>query len=213
MAKKTVATLQTASKRLSKAIKMVKSPKTGAYTFVESIMSPEAVDEFLKKKSNASYIDQLLSFGSSFFILYLCSGYPLQVLALRRYFVKFPLASVGRRANFQKYTPQICGLSTAIRAKKSKKVESLKKTRSVRLSTFDFRLINKKQNVFFQKIILFQKKKPTSPKKPAKPLTKASSKPKPASSPSSPRPLPGNPRSTMRYSTTSKKYSLGQTLA
>ncbi|HEY6142675.1 MAG TPA: DUF4295 family protein, partial [Flavobacterium sp.] len=26
------------------------SPKTGAYTFVESIMTPEAVDEFLKKK-------------------------------------------------------------------------------------------------------------------------------------------------------------------
>ena len=50
MAKKTVASLQTASKRLSKAIKMVKSPKTGAYTFVESIMSPEAVDAFLKKK-------------------------------------------------------------------------------------------------------------------------------------------------------------------
>ena len=50
MAKKTVATLQTSSKRLSKAIKMVKSPKTGAYTFVEAIMSPEEVDEFLKKK-------------------------------------------------------------------------------------------------------------------------------------------------------------------
>jgi hypothetical protein len=50
MAKKTVASLQTSSKRLSKAIKMVKSPKTGANTFVESIMSPEAVDEFLKKK-------------------------------------------------------------------------------------------------------------------------------------------------------------------
>ena len=50
MAKKTVASLQTASKRLSKAIKMVKSPKTGAYTFVESIMSPEDVDAFLKKK-------------------------------------------------------------------------------------------------------------------------------------------------------------------
>ncbi|AWA30022.1 DUF4295 domain-containing protein [Flavobacterium magnum] len=50
MAKKTVATLQTQSKRLSKAIKMVKSPKTGAYTFVEAIMAPEAVDEFLKKK-------------------------------------------------------------------------------------------------------------------------------------------------------------------
>ena len=29
---------------------MVKSPKTGAYTFVESIMTPEEVDEFLKKK-------------------------------------------------------------------------------------------------------------------------------------------------------------------
>ncbi|HEY0091367.1 MAG TPA: DUF4295 domain-containing protein [Flavobacterium sp.] len=50
MAKKTVASLQTSSKRLSKAIKMVKSPKTGAYTFVESIMAPEMVDEFLKKK-------------------------------------------------------------------------------------------------------------------------------------------------------------------
>ncbi len=50
MAKKTVATLQTASKRLTKAIKMVKSPKTGAYTFVESVIAPELVDEFLKKK-------------------------------------------------------------------------------------------------------------------------------------------------------------------
>lgn len=50
MAKKTVATLQTASKRLTKAIKMVKSPKTGAYTFVEQVMAPELVDEFLKKK-------------------------------------------------------------------------------------------------------------------------------------------------------------------
>jgi hypothetical protein len=29
---------------------MVKSPKTGAYTFVESIMAPEEVDTFLKKK-------------------------------------------------------------------------------------------------------------------------------------------------------------------
>ena len=50
MAKKTLASLQTSSKRLSKAIKMVKSPKTGAYTFVESIMAPELVDEFLRKK-------------------------------------------------------------------------------------------------------------------------------------------------------------------
>jgi hypothetical protein len=49
MAKKSVASLQTGSKRLSKAIKMVKSPKTGAYTFVESIMSPEKVNDWLKK--------------------------------------------------------------------------------------------------------------------------------------------------------------------
>ena len=50
MAKKSVASLQTGSKRLTKAIKMVKSPKTGAYTFVESIMSPDLVNEFLSKK-------------------------------------------------------------------------------------------------------------------------------------------------------------------
>ena len=50
MAKKTVATLQTSSKRFTKAIKMVKSPKTGAYTFVEAIMDPEKVNEFLAKK-------------------------------------------------------------------------------------------------------------------------------------------------------------------
>ncbi|HPW96977.1 MAG TPA: DUF4295 domain-containing protein [Flavobacterium sp.] len=50
MAKKTVATLQTTSKRLTKAIKMVRSPKTGAYIFQESIMAPELVDEFLTKK-------------------------------------------------------------------------------------------------------------------------------------------------------------------
>ena len=50
MAKKTVASLQTSSKRLSKAIKMVKSPKSGAYTFVEAIMQPEKVNDFLAKK-------------------------------------------------------------------------------------------------------------------------------------------------------------------
>ncbi|HCO84412.1 MAG TPA: DUF4295 domain-containing protein [Arenibacter sp.] len=49
MAKKTVASLQTSSKRLTKAIKMVKSPKTGAYTFMESVMSPELVNDWLKK--------------------------------------------------------------------------------------------------------------------------------------------------------------------
>ncbi|RKS53823.1 uncharacterized protein DUF4295 [Gillisia mitskevichiae] len=50
MAKKSVASLQTGSKRLSKAVKMVKSPKTGSYTFVESIMAPEMVNDFLAKK-------------------------------------------------------------------------------------------------------------------------------------------------------------------
>ncbi|MBD0823847.1 MULTISPECIES: DUF4295 domain-containing protein [Aestuariibaculum] len=50
MAKKTVASLQTSSKRLTKAIKMVKSPKTGAYMFVESIMAPEFVNDFLNEK-------------------------------------------------------------------------------------------------------------------------------------------------------------------
>ncbi|SFR31521.1 protein of unknown function [Robiginitalea myxolifaciens] len=50
MAKKTVATLQSSSKRLTKAIKMVKSPKSGAYTFVESVMAPELVNDWLAKK-------------------------------------------------------------------------------------------------------------------------------------------------------------------
>ncbi|MGB1268504.1 MAG: DUF4295 domain-containing protein [Flavobacteriaceae bacterium] len=50
MAKKSVATLQTGSKRLSKAVKMVKSPKTGAYTFVEAVMQPEQVKDWLAKK-------------------------------------------------------------------------------------------------------------------------------------------------------------------
>ena len=50
MAKKSVASLQTGSKRLTKAIKMVKSEKTGAYTFVESIMAPEIVGDWLNKK-------------------------------------------------------------------------------------------------------------------------------------------------------------------
>ncbi len=50
MAKKAVASLQTGSKRLTKAIKMVRSEKTGAYTFVESIMDPTRVNDFLSKK-------------------------------------------------------------------------------------------------------------------------------------------------------------------
>jgi hypothetical protein len=50
MAKKSVASLQTGSNRLTKAIKMVRSEKSGAYTFVESIMDPSRVNDFLNKK-------------------------------------------------------------------------------------------------------------------------------------------------------------------
>ncbi|MCF0204893.1 MAG: DUF4295 domain-containing protein [Muribaculaceae bacterium] len=50
MAKKTVATLQTGEGRAySKVIKMVRSPKTGAYTFKEEIVANDKVQEFLKK--------------------------------------------------------------------------------------------------------------------------------------------------------------------
>ncbi|MCC7521691.1 MAG: DUF4295 domain-containing protein [Flavobacteriaceae bacterium] len=49
MAKKVVATLQTKTVRLTKAVKMVRSPKTGAYTFVEAVMDPELVNDWFKK--------------------------------------------------------------------------------------------------------------------------------------------------------------------
>lgn len=49
MAKKTVATLQTgASKKMTKAIKMVKSPKTGAYYFDEKVVNADDVNDFFK---------------------------------------------------------------------------------------------------------------------------------------------------------------------
>ena len=50
MAKKTVATLQTSSKKLSKAIKMVKSQKSGAYIFQEKILPSDLVNDWLSKK-------------------------------------------------------------------------------------------------------------------------------------------------------------------
>lgn len=50
MAKKTVATLQKGEGRgFTKVIKMVKSPKTGAYTFQEEMVQNEKVADFLKK--------------------------------------------------------------------------------------------------------------------------------------------------------------------
>lgn len=50
MAKKTVATLQTGKdgRAYSKVIKMVKSPKTGAYIFEEKMVPNEGVKDFFK---------------------------------------------------------------------------------------------------------------------------------------------------------------------
>ena len=52
MAKKVVATLKQkgANKTVTKVIKMVKSEKTGAYSFNEEIMPAEEVNAFLSKK-------------------------------------------------------------------------------------------------------------------------------------------------------------------
>ncbi|MCD4794233.1 MAG: DUF4295 domain-containing protein [Bacteroidales bacterium] len=51
MAKKVVATLQKGEgKTFTKVIKMVKSPKTGAYTFKEEIVHNDRVKDFFAKK-------------------------------------------------------------------------------------------------------------------------------------------------------------------
>lgn len=51
MAKKTVATLQTGSgKNHTKVVRMIKSPKTGAYSFREEIVTNDKVQEFFSKK-------------------------------------------------------------------------------------------------------------------------------------------------------------------
>ncbi len=50
MAKKVVATLQSAGKDFTKVIKMMKSPKSGAYSFKEEIISTDRVKEFFAKK-------------------------------------------------------------------------------------------------------------------------------------------------------------------
>lgn len=49
MAKKTVATLQTGSKKMTKVIKMVKSPKSGAYVFVEKVVNADEAEAFFAK--------------------------------------------------------------------------------------------------------------------------------------------------------------------
>ncbi len=51
MAKKVVATLQKGEgKTFTKVIKMVKSPKTGAYTYKEEMVHNDKVKEFFAKK-------------------------------------------------------------------------------------------------------------------------------------------------------------------
>jgi len=49
MAKKVVASLQSAGKDFAKVIKMTRSPKTGAYSFKESILHVEDVKNYLAK--------------------------------------------------------------------------------------------------------------------------------------------------------------------
>ncbi|HQH19428.1 MAG TPA: DUF4295 domain-containing protein [Bacteroidales bacterium] len=51
MAKKVVATLKTGAGRdFAKVIRMVKSPKTGAYTFKEEIIPNDQVKDYFTKK-------------------------------------------------------------------------------------------------------------------------------------------------------------------
>ena len=66
MAKKTVATLQTGKEGRSytKVIKMVKSPKTGAYIFDEQMVPNEKVQDFSRNNS----VGRLME--SSFHILW-----------------------------------------------------------------------------------------------------------------------------------------------
>jgi hypothetical protein len=50
MAKKVIATLQSQSKEFSKLIRMVKSPKTGAYVFKETMVPNDQIKGILEKK-------------------------------------------------------------------------------------------------------------------------------------------------------------------
>ncbi|MDA0973149.1 MAG: DUF4295 domain-containing protein [Bacteroidetes bacterium] len=49
MAKKTVATLQTGVRNFTKVIKMVRSPKTGAYSFKETVIHNDEVKDWFSK--------------------------------------------------------------------------------------------------------------------------------------------------------------------
>ena len=70
MAKKVVATLQTGSgKNHTKVIKMVKSPKSGAYSFKEEIVHNDGVQAWFTKGWSfvTQRIERLFSSGESLF--------------------------------------------------------------------------------------------------------------------------------------------------
>ena len=77
MAKKTVASLHDGSKEgraYTKVIKMVKSPKTGAYIFDEQMVPNEKVQDFFKNISAGGFFLLLNRFGFYYLLilLYLC---------------------------------------------------------------------------------------------------------------------------------------------
>ena len=74
MAKKSVASLQTGSKRLTKAIKMVKKPGSNSYSFVETILPPDLVSDWLSKKQNKLLFKKKATPDSSFFYFYIWEG-------------------------------------------------------------------------------------------------------------------------------------------
>ena len=49
MAKKVVASLQSSGKDFAKVIRMAKSPKTGAYSFKEEIVTNDKVKDYFKE--------------------------------------------------------------------------------------------------------------------------------------------------------------------
>lgn len=51
MAKKVVATLQTGTKNYTKVIKMVKSPKSGAYSFKEEVIHNDNIKNWFAAKN------------------------------------------------------------------------------------------------------------------------------------------------------------------
>ena len=68
MAKKTVASLHEGSKEgraYTKVIKMVKSPKTGAYIFDEQMVQNEKVQDFSRSKINAELVKALMNYKRS----------------------------------------------------------------------------------------------------------------------------------------------------